>query len=64
MFDTAVNSGVSRAKTFLKECSGDWKYYLLIRIVFCSKCKTEKFHLRGWTKRIAKLYDLINKEEK
>ena len=65
VFDTAVNSGVSKAKEILKECKDDWKLYLLLRIVFNTYCKSEKTHLRGWTHRIAKLYEfLIEKVEK
>jgi len=59
VFDTAINSGVSKAKELLRECSGDWKYYLLLRIVFNTHCKSEKAHLRGWTHRIAKLYEYL-----
>ena len=59
VFDTAVNCGVSKAKEILKECKGDWKLYLLLRIVFNTHCKTEKTHLRGWTHRIAKLYEYL-----
>lgn len=57
VFDTAVNCGRSKAKEFLEECKGDWKLYLLLRIVFNTYCKSEKTHLRGWTRRIAKLYE-------
>ena len=59
VFDTAVNSGVSKAKEILKECRDDWKLYLLLRIVFNTHCKSEKAHLRGWTHRIAKLYEYL-----
>lgn len=62
VFDTAVNSGRSKAKEIFFECKGDWKLYLLLRIVFNTHCKTEKTHLRGWTHRIAKLYEFIIKE--
>ena len=61
VFDTSINSGVSKARELLGECSGDWKYYLLLRIVFNTKCKTEEAHLRGWTKRIASLYEFVYK---
>ena len=64
VFDTAINSGVSKAKEILRECSGDWKYYLLLRIVFNTKCESEKAHLRGWTKRIASLYEYVKEENK
>ena len=64
VFDTAINSGVSKAKEILRECSGDWKYYLLIRIVFNTKCESEKAHLRGWTKRIASLYEYVKEVNK
>ena len=61
VFDTSINSGVSKARELLGECSGDWKYYLLLRIVFNTKCATEEEHLRGWTKRIASLYEFVYK---
>jgi len=59
VFDTAVNSGRSKAKEILNECKDDWKLYLLLRIVFNTHCKSEKTHLRGWTHRIAKLYEYL-----
>ena len=64
VFDTAINSGVSKAKEILRECSGDWRYYLLLRIVFNTKCASEATHLRGWTKRIASLYEYVKEVNK
>ena len=58
VFDTAVNCGVSRAKSLLSE-SYDWVYYLMQRVVFNTTCETEKAHLRGWTHRISRLYKYI-----
>ncbi|TET08471.1 MAG: hypothetical protein E3J83_03230 [Candidatus Atribacteria bacterium] len=60
VFDCAINSGVSRAKKILKESLGNWKYYLMARISFMTQCRTEKWHLRGWTKRVARLYRFLN----
>lgn len=60
VFDTAVNCGVSRAKSFLKN-EDDWIHYLMKRVIFNTTCKTEETHLRGWTHRIARLYRYIMK---
>ena len=64
VFDMAINSGVSAAKKTFEKCLGDWKYFLMERIIYCTHCKTEWKHLRGWTKRIARLYEyLMEKDE-
>jgi len=59
VFDTAVNCGVRMAKSFLLE-SYDWVYYLMQRVVYNTTCKTEATHLRGWTRRIARLYRYVD----
>ena len=59
LFDTAVNCGVAKAKSFMKD-SYDWIYFLMNRVIYNSTCKTEKTHLRGWTKRVVRLYDYVD----
>lgn len=58
LFDTAVNCGVSRAKSFMSD-DGNWICYLMKRVVYNTTCETEETHLRGWTKRIARLYKYV-----
>lgn len=53
VFDTAVNSGVSRAKKLLKDCDS-WVEYLERRKKFVLSLNKEKY-INGWLARIAKL---------
>jgi len=55
IFDTAVNCGISRAKKIRDKSDDSWRIYLLERCDWNTQCKTEKYHLRGWTKRIIRL---------
>ena len=56
-FDAAVNCGIANSRRFIK--NGDWRYALLNRVIYNTKCKTEETHLRGWTRRCARLYKYI-----
>ena len=50
-FDTAVNSGVGRAKQFLAQ-TRDWQKYLDLRLNFMRSLGTWATYGRGWQKRV------------
>lgn len=51
VFDTAVNSGVGRARQFLAQ-TRDWQEYLNVRLRFMQGIATWSRYGRGWTKRV------------
>lgn len=59
VFDTAVNMGVSRAKTFLTQSNWNIEKYLMLRKLkyeeFARVNPTQKRFLQGWLNRIAAL---------
>lgn len=59
VFDTAVNMGRSRARTFLKE-SKTWRDFLLRRLYTYSKFKQAKLYFRGWANRVLDLWKMID----
>lgn len=50
-FDTAVNSGVGRARQFLAQ-TRDWQEFLNLRLKFMRSLKTWATYGRGWQKRV------------
>jgi|WetSurMetagenome_2_1015567.scaffolds.fasta_scaffold177536_3 lysozyme family protein len=58
IFDSAVNVGISRTMTWMKE-SVDWKDFLLKRILhytnLAKKVQFQKYY-RGWMNRVMDLY--------
>lgn len=63
MFDTAVNSGVSRAKKLFEQAGGDVNRFLDLRQAFVEdivrKDPTQEKFLQGWTNRINNLRDEV-----
>lgn len=53
-FDTAVNSGVGRAKQFLTKTQ-DWRTFLDVRLAFLQGLSIWETFGRGWTNRVNKL---------
>ncbi|AZI41876.1 secretion activator protein [Deinococcus psychrotolerans] len=51
VFDTAINSGVSRALGFLAQTK-DWRRYLDLRLQFLQSLSSWKTFGRGWTRRV------------
>jgi hypothetical protein len=57
IFDTAVNMGVSRAKSFLNNTS-DWKDYILLRASwYFAKRKQYPQFIFGWLNRAFDLWE-------
>ena len=61
LFDTAVNTGVSRATRLLAESGVEWVDMLFNRLSFYSGLKKPEF-MRGWTNRVVDLYWYAKKE--
>ena len=63
MFDTAVNMGVSRAKTFLQESNGNIDKFIQLRRAkyeeFVSSKPSQKKFLQGWNNRVNELNSFI-----
>lgn len=59
VFDTAVNMGVSRAKSFLNQSNGDVSKYEQLRrekyIEFTQARPSQKIYLQGWNNRVNEL---------
>ncbi|MVN86924.1 secretion activator protein [Deinococcus sp. HMF7620] len=53
-FDTAVNSGVGRAREFLAR-TRDWRQFLNLRLAFLRSLSTYARYGRGWENRVATL---------
>lgn len=66
VFDTAVNMGVSRAKTFLKESNGDIKKYDELRRnkyrEFVAYNPSQQQFLQGWNNRLNSLSSFVQSE--
>jgi len=64
VFDTSVNMGVSRAKSFLEKSGGDVSLFLKLRkekyIEFAKCSPSQKVFLQGWFNRLAALEKFIN----
>ena len=63
MFDTAVNMGVSRAKTFLQESNGNTDKFIQLRRAkyeeFVKSKPSQKKFLQGWNNRVNELNSFI-----
>lgn len=55
VFDTAVNSGRTRANAFLQDNPADWRAYLADRLTFFTDLKTWGDFGKGWARRVANL---------
>lgn len=53
-FDTAVNSGVDRARRLLGQAR-DWRHYLILRLAFLRSLRAYRTFGRGWEKRVRRL---------
>jgi len=64
VFDTAVNMGVSRAKTMLEKSNGNVDKYLALRQEkykeFVQAKPSQKVFLKGWQNRVANLDKYVN----
>ena len=64
VFDTAVNMGVSRAKSFLEKSGGDVNLFIRLRKEkyreFARCNPSQKVFLKGWLNRISALEEFIN----
>ena len=58
IFDTAVNSGVGRAKEFLKDNPTPGGF-LAKRIQFYTNLNTWGTFGKGWTRRVASLVEML-----
>lgn len=65
VFDTAVNMGVSRAKTFLSESNGNADKFEQLRRAkydeFVQAKPSQKKYLQGWNNRVTELKNFSNK---
>lgn len=61
VFDTAVNMGVGRAKSFQPKAF-NWTDYLFIRIEYYAKLNRPEF-IKGWINRVVDLYRTCKKDE-
>ena len=63
MFDTAVNMGVSRAKTFLQESNGNTDKFIQLRRAkyeeFVKAKPSQKKFLKGWLNILNSLESFI-----
>lgn len=55
LFDSAVNSGVSRARRWADESGGDWRALIATRLAFLANLDTFATFGRGWARRVAAL---------
>lgn len=55
LFDSAVNSGVARARRWAEQAAGDWRELLAIRLAFLAGLTGWVTFGRGWARRIAAL---------
>lgn len=59
LFDSAVNHGLGRVKSWLKTFDGDWNQFIQKRWAFYQQIvrndPTQKRFLHGWQNRLAKL---------
>ena len=64
VFDTAVNMGVSRAKTFLSQCDGNPDKFEKLRRAkydeFVKAKPSQKKYLQGWNNRVTQLKSFAN----
>lgn len=64
MFDTAVNMGVSRAKTFLQESNGNTDKFIQLRRAkyeeFVKAKPSQKKFLKGWNNRVNELNSFVS----
>lgn len=67
VFDTAVNMGVSRAKTMLEKSNGNVDKYLALRQEkykeFVQAKPSQKVFLQGWQNRVKDLDNYVNSPE-
>jgi len=59
-FDSAVNSGVGRAREWLEQSGGDWRKLIALRLEFMTGARRGNVDLwatfgRGWARRISRL---------
>ena len=66
VFDTAVNMGVSRAQTFLRQCNGDPKIYEQLRrdkySEFARVQPRQQKYLRGWSNRVNSMVNFADEK--
>lgn len=53
-FDTAINSGVARARRLIGQ-TRDWRRYLALRLAFLRSLRAYRTFGRGWEKRVRRL---------